>query len=62
MVPEQTLFDLGETSRLAPQVRAFRAALLVAQRLRYLMDDRLRADGLTQSVGDNTVLRLRKPW
>jgi DNA-binding MarR family transcriptional regulator len=32
---------------LTPPVRAFRATLLLAQRLRYLMDDRLRADGLT---------------
>lgn len=45
--PEQTLFDLGPDSRLTPEVRAFRIALLLGQRLRYLMDDRLRADGLT---------------
>ncbi|GAA4596791.1 DNA-binding MarR family transcriptional regulator [Actinoplanes octamycinicus] len=45
--PEQTLFDLGPDSRLAPPVRAFRFSLVLAQRLRYLMDDRLRADGLT---------------
>ncbi|GAA1401545.1 MarR family transcriptional regulator [Catellatospora coxensis] len=32
---------------LAPPVRAFRATLYLAQRLRYLMDERLRADGLT---------------
>lgn len=34
-------------SDLEPPVRAFRTVLLLAQRLRYLMDDRLRADGLT---------------
>ncbi|MEV6306404.1 MarR family winged helix-turn-helix transcriptional regulator [Actinoplanes sp. NPDC051861] len=44
---EQTLFDLGDNSRLTPAVRAFRSALVLAQRLRYLMDERLRADGLT---------------
>ncbi len=44
---EQTLFDLGPDSRLTPAVRAFRLALVLGQRLRYLMDDRLRADGLT---------------
>ncbi|MEU8077769.1 MarR family winged helix-turn-helix transcriptional regulator [Catellatospora citrea] len=32
---------------LTPPVRAFRATLYLAQRLRYLMDERLRADGLT---------------
>lgn len=45
--PEQTLFDLGPRSSLTPPVRAFRVSLVLAQRLRYLMDDRLRADGLT---------------
>jgi DNA-binding MarR family transcriptional regulator len=32
---------------LTQPVRAFRTTLFLAQRLRYLMDDRLRADGLT---------------
>jgi DNA-binding MarR family transcriptional regulator len=32
---------------LEPPVRAFRTVLALAQRLRYQMDDRLRADGLT---------------
>lgn len=32
---------------LTPAVRAFRATLHLGQRLRYLMDERLRADGLT---------------
>jgi DNA-binding MarR family transcriptional regulator len=45
--PEKTLFDLGEGSHLTPPVRAFRASLVLAHRLRYLMDERLRADGLT---------------
>jgi DNA-binding MarR family transcriptional regulator len=40
-------FDVGTGSDLAPAVRAFRTLLLVGQRLRYLMDERLRADGLT---------------
>lgn len=34
-------------SDLEPPVLAFRTVLLLAQRLRYLMDDLLRADGLT---------------
>ncbi len=34
-------------SSAPPPVRAFRTVLLLAQTLRYLMDDRLRADGLT---------------
>ena len=41
------MFGIGSDSNLEPAVRAFRALLLVGQRLRYLMDDRLRADGLT---------------
>ncbi|MEV6349987.1 MarR family winged helix-turn-helix transcriptional regulator [Actinoplanes sp. NPDC051851] len=44
---EKTVFDLGPDSPLTPAVRAFRGTLLLAQRLRYLMDERLRADGLT---------------
>ncbi|MEU4423359.1 MarR family transcriptional regulator [Actinoplanes sp. NPDC024001] len=53
-----SLFDLGEGSRLTPPVRAFRASLVLAQRLRYLMDDRLRADGLTtQQAALLTVVR-----
>jgi DNA-binding MarR family transcriptional regulator len=43
------LFDLDPQSAqpLEPAVRAFRLALLMGQRLRHLMDDRLRVDGLT---------------
>ena len=40
-------FNTGPGSALEPPVRAFRTLLLLAQRLRYLMDDRLREDGLT---------------
>ncbi|HEX5543153.1 MAG TPA: MarR family transcriptional regulator [Micromonospora sp.] len=45
--PGNPLFDVGTGSALQPPVRAFRTVLLLAQRLRYLMDQRLRADGLT---------------
>lgn len=43
------LFDLDPQSAqpLDPGVRAFRLALLLGQRLRHLMDERLRVDGLT---------------
>jgi DNA-binding MarR family transcriptional regulator len=43
----KSVFDIGPHSELEPAVRAFRVLLLLGQRLRYLMDDRLRADGLT---------------
>ena len=43
----KSVFDPAAHSRLAPAVRAFRLSLLLAQRLRSLMDERLRADGLT---------------
>jgi DNA-binding MarR family transcriptional regulator len=43
----KALFSLGPDSDLPPPVRAFRTVLVLAQTLRYLMDDRLRADGLT---------------
>ncbi|MFC1437414.1 MarR family transcriptional regulator [Streptacidiphilus sp. N1-10] len=43
----KSVFGIGPDSSLDPAVRAFRALLLAGQRLRYLMDDRLRADGLT---------------
>ncbi|GLH99140.1 MarR family winged helix-turn-helix transcriptional regulator [Phytohabitans aurantiacus] len=36
-----------KSPELQPPVRAFRTVLALAQRLRYQMDDRLRADGLT---------------
>lgn len=43
----KSVFDIGPGSDLEPAVRAFRVLLLVGQRLHRLMDDRLRADGLT---------------
>jgi DNA-binding MarR family transcriptional regulator len=42
-----TSVDLSTGDPLPASVRTFRTLLLVAQRLRYLMDDRLRADGVT---------------
>ena len=39
--------QLGPEDDLEPAVQAFRSIILLAQRLRYLMDGRLRADGLT---------------
>ena len=42
-----TLFDLGATSGLPDDVRAFRLVLAAAQLLRTRMDARLRADDLT---------------
>lgn len=43
----KSVFDPSPHAELAPAVRAFRLSLLLAQRLRSLMDERLRADGLT---------------
>lgn len=43
----EKLFELGAGSELAPPVRAFRTILMLAQKLRNEMDERLRADGLT---------------
>lgn len=45
--PGKGPFDTGPGSGLDPAVRAFRAVLLAAQRLRHRMDERLRPDGLT---------------
>jgi DNA-binding MarR family transcriptional regulator len=45
--PRKSLFSIGPDSDLPPAIRAFRTVLVLAQTLRYLMDDRLRADGLT---------------
>jgi DNA-binding MarR family transcriptional regulator len=44
---DKSPFDLGPASELEPSVRAFRTVLVLAHRLRYLMDERLRVDGLT---------------
>ena len=41
------MLDIATDAELEPSVRAFRTLLLLAQRLRYLMDDRLRPDGMT---------------
>lgn len=41
------LFAVDPQAPLHPAVRAFRLALLVGQRMRHLMDERLRVDGLT---------------
>ncbi|TYC18549.1 winged helix DNA-binding protein [Actinomadura syzygii] len=46
-VPGKSVFDIGPDSDLEPSVRAFRILLLAGQRLHRLMDQRLRADGLT---------------
>lgn len=57
------MFDIGPDSNLEPPVRAFRVLLLVGQRLHRLMDDRLRADGLTtqQAALLTVVTALGKP-
>lgn len=46
-----------------PAVQAFRTVLMLAQRLRYLMDDRLREDGLTtqQAALVTAVAALGRP-
>jgi DNA-binding MarR family transcriptional regulator len=41
------LFDINPEAPLEPAVRAFRLALVLGQRMRHLMDERLRVDGLT---------------
>lgn len=43
----EELLGIGPDSTLDPSIRAFRTVLTLAQRLRYAMDERLRADGLT---------------
>lgn len=57
------IFDLGPGSGLAPAVRAFRAVVLLGERLHYLMDERLRADGLTtkQAALLTVVIALDRP-
>lgn len=44
---DKAQMGIGPDSGLEPTVRAFRTVLLLAHRLRYAMDERLRADGLT---------------
>jgi DNA-binding MarR family transcriptional regulator len=46
-IQAKNLIGIGTGSELDPAVRAFRTVLALAQRLRYTMDERLRADGLT---------------
>lgn len=57
------IFDLGPGSGLPPAVRAFRAVVLLGERLHYLMDERLRADGLTtkQAALLTVVIALDRP-
>lgn len=43
----EKLFGIGTDSELTPSVRAFRTTLMLAQKLRNEMDQRLRGDGLT---------------
>lgn len=59
----EKLFGLGAGSELAPPVRAFRTTLMLAQKLRYEMDERLRADGLTtqQAALITVVKAMGKP-
>jgi len=56
-------FGIGTGSELALPVRAFRTVLVLAQRLKYLMDERLRADGLTtqQAALLTVVIALGRP-
>jgi DNA-binding MarR family transcriptional regulator len=58
-----SIYNLEPGSDLAPPVRAFRSVLLLAQRLRYLMDERLRPDGLTtqQAALLTAVIALGRP-
>ncbi|HEX6577219.1 MAG TPA: MarR family transcriptional regulator [Jiangellaceae bacterium] len=56
-------FGIGAGSELELPVRAFRTVLVLAQRLRYLMDERMRADGLTtqQAALLTAVIALGRP-
>lgn len=57
------LYGLDPSAPITPAVRAFRAVLLLAQRLRYRMDERLRPDGLTtqQAALLTVVIALDSP-
>jgi DNA-binding MarR family transcriptional regulator len=62
--PGKPLFEVGAAGTdLTPPVRAFRLVLQLAQRLRYLMDERLRPDGLTtqQAALLTVVVALGRP-
>lgn len=54
---------IGTGSELELPVRAFRTVLVLAHRLRYLMDERMRADGLTtqQAALLTVVIALGRP-
>ncbi|GAA3557313.1 MarR family winged helix-turn-helix transcriptional regulator [Kribbella ginsengisoli] len=59
----EDLLGIGPASALEPSIRAFRATLALAQRLRYAMDERLREDGLTtqQAALITVVVAAGKP-
>lgn len=59
----EKMFGIGAGSELAPPIRAFRTILMLAQKLRYEMDERLRADGLTtqQAALITAVKAMGKP-
>ena len=59
----EELLGIGPGSELEPSIRAFRTTLALAQKLRYAMDERLRADGLTtqQAALITVVAALGKP-
>jgi DNA-binding MarR family transcriptional regulator len=59
----EDVFAIGAGSELPPSVRAFRRSLVLAQKLRYAMDERLRADGLTtqQAALITAVVAMGRP-
>ncbi len=59
----EELLGIGAGSELTPSIRAFRTTLMLAQKLRYAMDERLRADGLTtqQAALITVVTAMGKP-
>jgi len=59
----EELLGIGAGSELAPSIRAFRTTLMLAQKLRYAMDERLRTDGLTtqQAALITVVTAMGKP-
>ncbi|MEV5962854.1 MarR family transcriptional regulator [Kribbella sp. NPDC051952] len=59
----EKVFGLGAESELTPPIRAFRTALMLGQKLRNEMDERLRSDGLTtqQAALITAVKAIGKP-
>ena len=59
----EKLFGIGTGSELTPSIRAFRTTLMLAQKLRNEMDERLRVDGLTtqQAALITVVKAMGKP-